>query len=404
MSSLAAAKADNFYIDPAAFNPSAGRGSANAIASSDVLRKRRRPDGSLTIRFEMPYDSVCEGCGAAVSHGVRFNADKSKVGMHMSTPVWEFRMRCVSHSGCRTVFVIRTAPAVGDYDFISGVRRRVKDFIPAPDDGLGRMGGSLLGVADAARDRAPPRDAMQRLQAATDDEERAAAEAARLAQLLRDSARRYADPLAAQGAAAARWLESEQANATVAAAGAARGLVVPLAGELNDEAAQDALDAWHAARCDRVIDGRGAAARSRAVASALERPLISSRRRVIESGAGAGAGAGTGTGAVTRGPNVPRINNNSQTVTVSHANASGIAVPRSVSDIVAAGLSAARKSVAAVRDAPLAEAARISASLRNLSGKNAFQGFGPLVSIRAGPMPMRESDSLRVTAVARKVG
>ena len=40
MSSLAAVQADGYYINPAAYNPAAKRGSANAIAGSHALGVR----------------------------------------------------------------------------------------------------------------------------------------------------------------------------------------------------------------------------------------------------------------------------------------------------------------------------------------------------------------------------
>ena len=73
MSSLAAVQADGYYIDPSKYDPRRGKGSANAIANSHPLgaRAKRRGEGITVIRFEMPYDSVCLGCGHFVSHGVR---------------------------------------------------------------------------------------------------------------------------------------------------------------------------------------------------------------------------------------------------------------------------------------------------------------------------------------------
>jgi hypothetical protein len=77
MSSLAASRADNYYYDPAHFDPSKRRGSANAIAGSHPLGVRAnklKTEGILVIRFEMPYDSWCDGCGEHIARGIRFNA------------------------------------------------------------------------------------------------------------------------------------------------------------------------------------------------------------------------------------------------------------------------------------------------------------------------------------------
>jgi len=38
--------------------------------------------------------SRCEGCGNHVGMGVRYNAEKKKVGMYYTTPIHQFRMKC----------------------------------------------------------------------------------------------------------------------------------------------------------------------------------------------------------------------------------------------------------------------------------------------------------------------
>ena len=57
----------------------------------------------------MPYDIWCGGCGIHIAQSVRYNAEKSKVGMYYTTPIWKFRMRC--HL-CPQYFEIKTDPAV----------------------------------------------------------------------------------------------------------------------------------------------------------------------------------------------------------------------------------------------------------------------------------------------------
>ena len=62
-----------------------------------------------SLRFEMPYDIWCGGCGIHIAQSVRYNAEKQKVGMYYTTPIWQFRMRC--HL-CPQYFEIKTDPAV----------------------------------------------------------------------------------------------------------------------------------------------------------------------------------------------------------------------------------------------------------------------------------------------------
>jgi len=57
----------------------------------------------------MPYNIWCEGCNNHVAMGVRYNAEKSKIGMYYTTPIYKFRMKC--HL-CDNHFEIKTDPAV----------------------------------------------------------------------------------------------------------------------------------------------------------------------------------------------------------------------------------------------------------------------------------------------------
>ena len=56
----------------------------------------------------MPYNIWCDGCQLHVGMGVRFNAEKTKIGMYYTTPVYQFRMKC---TGCPNKYVIKTDPA-----------------------------------------------------------------------------------------------------------------------------------------------------------------------------------------------------------------------------------------------------------------------------------------------------
>lgn len=57
----------------------------------------------------MPFNIWCLGCNNHIGMGVRYNAEKKKIGMYYTTPLYEFRMKC--HL-CDNYFVIRTDPEV----------------------------------------------------------------------------------------------------------------------------------------------------------------------------------------------------------------------------------------------------------------------------------------------------
>ena len=58
----------------------------------------------------MPYNIWCGGCEKHIGMGVRYNAEKTKVGMYYTTPIYKFRMKC--HL-CDNYFEIQTDPQVG---------------------------------------------------------------------------------------------------------------------------------------------------------------------------------------------------------------------------------------------------------------------------------------------------
>jgi coiled-coil domain-containing protein 130 len=94
-------------------------------ASSHPLGKRANKisQGILTVRFELPFAVWCDHCKptAIVGQGVRFNAEKKRVGNYHSTPIWSFRMK---HSACGGWWEIRTDPQNTEYVVVEGVKKR----------------------------------------------------------------------------------------------------------------------------------------------------------------------------------------------------------------------------------------------------------------------------------------
>lgn len=191
MSSLAAARADNFYY-PEDFDPKTHR-TLNRYHGQHALRDRALADGGLVVRFEVPFPLCCLRCGESIGKGVRFNAAKRQEGMYHSTKVWRFEM---THH-CGSAIVVRTDPANADYAIVSGARRRAApgraqlgEGEDEDDDG----GAAAAAAARLASDEAllGPSDAVPRDHAVGREKPAAAA--------------RGADPMAAleRSAAAAR--------------------------------------------------------------------------------------------------------------------------------------------------------------------------------------------------------
>ncbi|KAL8269989.1 hypothetical protein Esti_006089 [Eimeria stiedai] len=124
MSSLAAARADGFYYPPA-FDPET-HGSLNRFQGSHALGERAKHLhlGILVVRFELPFKASCLSCQAIVDKGVRFNAEKRRVGAYFSTPVYSFSFSCPS---CNRPFVITTDPKRARYLCTQGLKQRLGD-------------------------------------------------------------------------------------------------------------------------------------------------------------------------------------------------------------------------------------------------------------------------------------
>ncbi|KAL6259850.1 hypothetical protein P5V15_009760 [Pogonomyrmex californicus] len=123
-------KGTNLYYPPD-YDPRAG--GLNKFQGTHALRERARKlhMGILIIRFEMPYNIWCNGCGNHIGMGVRYNAEKKKIGMYYSTPLYQFRMKC--HL-CDNHFEIKTDPANLDYVIVSGARRQENRWDPKQNE------------------------------------------------------------------------------------------------------------------------------------------------------------------------------------------------------------------------------------------------------------------------------
>ena len=129
MSSLAAARADNFYFPPE-WTPQMG-----GISKFQGSKGANQYEQKGIIRFELPFDGWCLGCGTHMTKGLRFNAKKEKEGKYFTTQIWSFHMKCFSTS-CDQKYKILTDPKNCTYDFAEGIRKHEQDFVPDIDDSL----------------------------------------------------------------------------------------------------------------------------------------------------------------------------------------------------------------------------------------------------------------------------
>ncbi|VDK42764.1 unnamed protein product [Cylicostephanus goldi] len=162
-------KGQNFYYPPD-FDYKKHK-SLNRYHGVHALRERAHKisQGILVIRFEMPFNIWCLGCNNHVGMGVRYNAEKKKIGMYYTTPLYEFRMKC--HL-CDNYFVIRTDPKNFDYELVEGCTRQEKRFEPSEID--------QVDTADSAFSHKLAADAMFKTEHQEDDKSKATSDEVRM--------------------------------------------------------------------------------------------------------------------------------------------------------------------------------------------------------------------------------
>jgi len=254
MSSLKAARADNFYHPPD-WDPR--RGSRAELAAARLgepawkahpLRERAKKlgEGILVVRFEMPFDVRCSGCGNRIAKGVRFNAEKKCVGKYLSTKVWSFRMMCAAEDGTSRTdrtrnahyIEVRTDPKAADYVVAEGAVR-VGDLDKLP--GAKVPSAEELGVEELAdpKDRerraADPFYGLEHAPAARRSVERARAERVSALEDARASA--WLDDYGSSQLLRRKHRKARHSSFAQAAEEAAKGIRHPLLPEAPEDAA-----------------------------------------------------------------------------------------------------------------------------------------------------------------------
>ncbi|KAH8831301.1 DUF572-domain-containing protein [Flagelloscypha sp. PMI_526] len=109
-------------------------GSLNSYRGKHALgsRAHKIDQGILVVRFELPFNIWCGTCNNHIGMGVRYNAEKKKVGNYYSTPIFSFRCKC--HL-CDGYFEIETDPKNTRYVVTSGARQKNEEWDPAENGG-----------------------------------------------------------------------------------------------------------------------------------------------------------------------------------------------------------------------------------------------------------------------------
>lgn len=175
------------YVPPelegtTSFNTASGKGHALGARA-----RKLKSEGILTVRFEMPFAVWCTNCkpDQIIGQGVRFNAEKKKVGNYFSTPIWSFRFK---HTTCGGWLEVRTDPKNTAYVVTEGGKRR--------DTGEDRLaeGEIMIGSTEADKERMEKDCSFGSLEKKVEDKRAAASEAERVEELLKRNERDWDDP------------------------------------------------------------------------------------------------------------------------------------------------------------------------------------------------------------------
>ncbi|KAJ8072589.1 Protein saf4 [Marasmius tenuissimus] len=130
-------------------------GSLNSYRGKHALgdRARKIDQGILITRFELPFNIWCGTCDNHIGMGVRYNAEKKKIGNYYSTPIFSFRCKCHLCSGW---FEIQTDPKNTRYVVVSGARQKDEEWNPEEN------GGFAVHDTDGKPENADPLAALEK--------------------------------------------------------------------------------------------------------------------------------------------------------------------------------------------------------------------------------------------------
>lgn len=162
--------------------------SGNKLHGKHALGQRAsklRSEGILTVRFEMPFAVWCDHCPkpTIIGQGVRFNAEKKKVGNYYSSPIFSFRMK---HVVCGGVLEVRTDPQNTAYVVTEGGRKR--------DTGEDKVSEGQLEIMTDREREALRGNAFAKLEKTIEDREQLAQAKQRIEEIEEANSRAWEDP------------------------------------------------------------------------------------------------------------------------------------------------------------------------------------------------------------------
>ncbi|KAL8872143.1 MAG: hypothetical protein Q9174_002177 [Haloplaca sp. 1 TL-2023] len=136
----------------------------------------------------MPFAIWCSTCPkpTIIGQGVRFNAEKKKVGNYHSTPIFSFRMK---HNVCGGSIEIRTDPKNTAYVVTEGAKKR--------DTGDEKIMEGDMVIRSAEEREALQNDAFAALEGRVEQKQQVVTDKSRIEELFREKEKAWDDPYAA---------------------------------------------------------------------------------------------------------------------------------------------------------------------------------------------------------------
>jgi coiled-coil domain-containing protein 130 len=235
MSSLAAARADNFYIHPE-WRPEYG--GISKFAGSTGANQYQKYG---IIRFELPFDGWCTKCERHIGKGTRFNAKKDKDGKYFTTQIYSFSMKCAS---CDNELIIKTDPQNNTYDYAQGIRKMEQDYEMNQE-----LDSIVTPLTDEARELIAS-DPIYRLQHEKEDLEKSQSSKEQIVRLLDHNEETRKNDFDANSRLRQMNRTHRKRARELQAEGEKRGLSVPLV-EPNESDEREAVEAMRRSRAKR---------------------------------------------------------------------------------------------------------------------------------------------------------
>ncbi|KAI6099833.1 DUF572-domain-containing protein [Pisolithus sp. B1] len=253
--------------------------SLNAYRGKHALgdRARKLDKGILITRFELPYNIWCGTCNNHIGMGVRYNAEKKKVGMYYSTPIYSFRCKC--HL-CDGWFEIQTDPKNTRYVVVSGARQKDEEWNPEENGGF-----AIHVFFEIPENNSATTDPLTALEKSTDAHKHLTNVQIPRLESLQDLSDHYNNDPYARSAVVRKHFRAEKKVEAAKRADDDRikgryGLPETLKLlEDSDEARNEAREEWERGR--RQLEAQSSIRKARLSSSAGPNPAISLRERVL---------------------------------------------------------------------------------------------------------------------------